>query len=760
VRDVTLGAYAHQDLPFELLVDQLAPDRDLSRQALFQVTFVFQNQPLEKTTAWSDVHLELLDIDKPTSKFDLSLSIFETSDRLSGVIEYASDLFDATTIERFAGCWQTLLENVVIDLDGCVFDTPLLSDQQRQLLGDWNETAAPYAHERCLHELIEAQVAATPDAVAVVAAERVVSYATLDAEANQLAHHLRRLGVGPDARVAVCVERSVELVVSLLAVLKAGGAYVPLDPGYPAERLRMMLGDSEPVAVLVQGAGRAVASVAAVPVFDLETASAAWQAEPATAPARAAGLSPAHLAYVMYTSGSTGTPKGVMVTHGSVVNLLTWMQRVHPLQSSDALLQKTPSSFDASVPEFFWPLSVGARLVMARPDGHRDPAYLWTMLRDQGITTVQFVPSLLAAVLDQAEATGTTCETVRCVQSGGDVLSSALARRCRQWFPGAVLQNLYGPTEAAVNSTTCTCEEADGDAGLPIGRPVANTQAYVLDDALAPVPVGVRGELFIGGVQLARGYLGRPALTAQRFIANPFGPPGARLYRTGDQARWLPDGSIQFLGRVDHQVKLRGFRIELGEIEAVLAEHESVNGCAVIVRGDGEHGHLVAYVTTDAALDQDAIRAHMRARLPEHMIPAAFVQLASLPVTPNGKLDRSALPSPLVDAYLAHGYEAPVGELEIMLAEIWAGVLHLERVGRHDNFFEIGGHSLSVVVVIEQLRQRAWHADVRALFTTPTIAALAASIGRRGDVADVPPNPLLSISVRTESSPRDVEVRI
>ncbi|MCP2012834.1 non-ribosomal peptide synthetase, partial [Duganella violaceipulchra] len=617
----------------------------------------------------------------------------------------------------------------------------LPQDELRLMLEQWNATDAAREPELCLHELFERQAAASPEAVAVNDERDSLSYRQLNERANQLAHHLAALGVAPDVRVAVCAERGVGMVVALLAILKAGGCYVPLDPDYPHERLAYMLADSAPLAVLLDGAGRqALDGIGGdAPRIDLEAQDGPWRAQAVHNLARGA-LTPSHLAYVIYTSGSTGQPKGAMNAHAGVVNRIVWMQQAYALSARDVVLQKTPFSFDVSVWEFFWPLSCGARLVMARAQGHKDPAYLSETIEREGVTTLHFVPSMLQVFLEHGRLNA--CGSVTRVVCSGEALPAALAQRLHGGLPGAQLYNLYGPTEAAVDVTAWTSVAGDTRAMVPIGRPIANTRIYLLDEAMRPVPLGVAGELYIGGVQVGRGYLHRPELTAQRFVADPFaGVAEAKLYKTGDLARFLDDGNIEYLGRNDFQVKLRGFRIELGEIEAALAACAGVREAVVLAREDqpGDQ-RLVAYVAAQDGMELDiaALRAQLGRTLSEFMVPGAFVVLDELPLTPNGKLDRKALPAPDGEAYAARGYQAPQGETETTLAAIWAELLKLERVGRHDNFFELGGHSLLAVALIERMRRAGVQTDVRALFGTPTIAALAVG-GGAGDVV-VPAN--------------------
>ena len=599
----------------------------------------------------------------------------------------------------------------------------VLPDEERQaLLFGLNATDVDYDLQQTLHGLFEAQVQRTPQAVAVVAGDQALSYTQLNERANRLARHLLSLGVQVDSRVAICVERSLEMVIGLLAINKAGAAYVPLDPAYPAERLAYMLEDSAPAVVLVHGATRTLLGEFSAPVIDLDQNT--WQSLPADNP-QIPALTPQHSAYVIYTSGSTGQPKGVVNEHAGVVNRLLWMQDAYRLTAADSVLQKTPFSFDVSVWEFFWPLMTGARLVMARPDGHKDPQYLTEVIETENITTLHFVPSMLDVFLANSDTT--RCDSVRQVMCSGEALPGRVVRRFKLQLSGSALHNLYGPTEAAVDVTAWDCAgtiEQTPD-NTPIGKPIANTRMYILDAQQQPVPQGVIGELYIAGVQVARGYLNRPELSAERFLNDPFQANG-RMYRTGDVARYLADGNIQYLGRNDDQVKIRGLRIELGEIQARLAQIKGVQEAVVVAREDvpGDK-RLVAYYTGER-LEIDLLRSQLLEHLPDYMVPTVFVHLDSLPLSPNGKLDRKALPAPDQQSLKTREYEAPVGDVEITLARLWAELLNVERVGRHDHFFELGGHSLLAVSLIGRLRQEGMEADVRGLFEQPTLAGYAA----------------------------------
>ena len=629
--------------------------------------------------------------------------------------------------QRICGYMQTALSGLVQALE----QTPqqllnrlpiLQAEELQRLLITFNATEVDCPLDQPLHALFEAQVRRKPDAIALQSAQGTLTYLELNQRANRLAHHLRELGVQPDSRVAICVERGLDLVVGLLGVLKAGGAYVPLDPDYPLERLNYMLQDSAPVALLVHDATRQLLGEPSVPLINLDHGS--WEPQPSDN-LQVPGLSASNLAYMIYTSGSTGLPKGVMIEHHSACNMVHWGSQISPPTEHGALLQKAPFSFDSSVWEIFWPLCSGMRLVLARPDGNRDSAYVVQTIREHQVTVVKFVPALLQQFIEQDGVE--QCTSLTDVLNGGGELSAALARQVRDRLPWVRLHNVYGPTETTVDSTGWTLEPdmPVPDNVVPIGTALSNTRLYVLDAYGQPVPQGVSGELHIGGVGVARGYHGLPEMQAERFIDSPF-VPSDRLYRTGDLARYNNHGELEFLGRNDFQIKLRGLRLEPGEIEARLIEHPAIREAVVMVRDE----RLVAWYTVRAGIDApslETLRAHVLERLPEYMVPGAFVLLDALPLTPNDKIDRKALPEPGADAVINRPYVAPQGEVETTLARIWSEVLGVEQVGRHDNFFELGGHSLLAVSLVARMRQSGLHTDARALFSQPTLAALALS---------------------------------
>ena len=648
------------------------------------------------------------------TNYPLMLSVDDSGAALALTVQAAAPADPARVAALMATSLRELVTALAADPEQPVAELDVLPDADRADLSAWSTGTPAVYPDVCVHELIEAQAARTPDAVAVVG-DQTLTYAELDARANHVARRLVAAGVQVDDRVAVHADRGVGLVIGLLACLKAGAAYVPVEPDLPATRLAALVADCGAVAVLSDRGG----DFGGLPVID--------PGEPGTAAAPRTGVRPDHLAYVIYTSGSTGRPKGVMVEHRSVVNRLLWMLDAYGIDAGETFLQKTPYGFDVSVWEFFLPLLCGARLVLAEPGGHRDPEYLAGVLRGEGVTTVHFVPSMLAAFLAHPAASASTA--LRRVVCSGEALPDALADRFHQVLPGVELHNLYGPTEAAVDVTAAACPPG---ASVTLGGPIANTSVHVVDAAGLLAPVGVAGELWIGGVQVARGYLDRPELTADRFIDNPFGE--GRVYRTGDMVRWRPDGSLDYLGRLDFQVKVRGFRVEPGEVESCLTEHPSVRE-AVVVAGD--HA-LVAYLT--GAADPAAVREHAAAALPEHMVPAAFVVLDALPLTANGKVDRAALPAPGADAIPARGYEPPVSLTESAIARIWAELLGRDRVGRHDSFFELGGHSLLAITLMERMRREGLPTDVRTLYDAPTPAALAPRVGVVVERVVVPPN--------------------
>ncbi|MDF3191839.1 amino acid adenylation domain-containing protein [Pseudomonas paracarnis] len=720
-----LDAQSHQDLPFEQLVEALQPERSLSRNPLFQVLFNHQSQARLASTSQQlpDLRIESLEWGTQTAQFDLSLDTQETVDGLWATLTYATDLFDAATPNRMARHWQNLLQAMLDDPHQRVAQLPLLEPLEHQVIVEqWNDTAQDYRLEDSVQRQIEAQVRRTPNAQALVFGAQTLSYTQLNARANRLAHRLIQAGVAPDVLVGVAMERSIEMVVALLAVLKAGGAYVPLDPDYPRERLAYMLQDSNVPLLLTQAHLLQALPVSAPSHCLVVEPDDHWLSEYADTDPDVA-VDAENLAYVIYTSGSTGQPKGAGNRHCALTNRLLWMQQAYTLGAEDTVLQKTPFSFDVSVWEFFWPLMTGARLVVAAPGDHRDPSKLVELINRHQVTTLHFVPSMLHAFLQDSQVA--SCQGLRRIICSGEALPVGVQQHVFAELPNTGLFNLYGPTEAAIDVTHWTCVDEHRDS-VPIGRPISNLRTYVLDAQLQPVAVGVAGELYLGGVGLARSYHRRPSLTAERFVPCPF-QPGTRLYRTGDRVRQRRDGVIEYIGRLDHQVKLRGLRIELGEIEARLLEHPLVRDASVQVH---EGKYLVGYVVLqDSTLAwRDALSTHLLAHVPDYMVPAQWVLLDHMPLSPNGKLDRKALPAPDSNLHERH-FVAARNTLEQALVAIWREVLELEQVSVEDNFFELGGHSLLVLMLKERIRKAVGvELSVSQLMLNPSVAGQAACL--------------------------------
>ncbi|BCL80829.1 non-ribosomal peptide synthetase [Ktedonobacteria bacterium brp13] len=744
VREVALGAYAHQDVPFEQLVEVLQPERDLSRSPLFQVMFILQ-MALETIERPEGLHMEALRAEYVTTKFDLTLSVICGERDLSCRVEYNRDLFEEETMRGLLERWQRLLHGIARAPQTRISALPLLSasEIQQQLL-DWNATDAPLPQgaEASLARRFEQQVQQTPERVALVFEDSLVTYAHLNRRANQLAHLLRSLGVGPEVVVGIALPRGLWLHIALLAVLKAGGAYLPLDLSYPAERLRFMLQNSQ-ASILLTGSlqdPEVAALTESLPPLECQVLSlpAIWS-QLASAPLDNLPGEPLpdSLAYVIYTSGSTGQPKGAMNTQRGIANRLTWMQRVYGLNAQDRVLQKTPISFDVSVWELFWPLVEGAQLVLARPEGQRDPAYLIELIEQQQVTLLHFVPSLLQVFLQEEGVE--RCQSLRQVICSGEVLSGGLYTSFVQRLRQCRLDNLYGPTEAAVDVSrwSCAVEEVESVGSVPIGRPIENLRLYVLDGQGRLVPPGVPGELYIGGIGVGRGYVGRGDLTAERFVPNPFVEQeqlrgegaGAwlRLYRTGDRVRYDRRGVLEYVGRMDEQVKLRGQRIELREIEQVMQGYEQVKDSVVVLREDGGGGkHLVGYVVTGERepLEEGELRQYLQERLPGYMVPTWLLQVEAWPLLPNGKLDRRGLPEPQRATGADREVVAPRTPLEEILASIWAQVLGVQQIGIHDNFFSLGGDSILGIQVVNRARRAGLHFTPRQIFQYQTIAQL------------------------------------
>ncbi|MDD5272275.1 MAG: amino acid adenylation domain-containing protein [Methylovulum sp.] len=731
-RKTCLEAYGHQDIPFEKLVAEVQSGRDTGRHPLFQVMLVLQPPPV-LNPPWPGLAMEPLAVAHHFAKFDLIVSLTEYPDGLAGEVEYSADLFDAATIVRMVGHFQTLLAAIVRQPETAIAELELLTDSERKQLSGWNATTTAYPHNQCVHQLFETQAAKTPEAIALVFEGQQLSYQELNTKANQLAHYLASLTGKPDLLIGVCLPRSPAMIITVLAILKAGGGYVPLDPAYPKERLKCMLADANvPVLITHTGQRDSLPETDAL-IVCADTLEETLNAFGTDNPAAIA--TPENLAYVLYTSGSTGIPKGVAMPHRALVNLLNWQTDGFKPAPDRRILQFTSLSFDVSFQEIFTALTTGGALVLILEEQRRYPPVLLNSIAQQKITDL-FIPFIALQQLAQAHANTAIANHLNVIITAGEALHITPAiKRFMESLGGCQLVNQYGPTECHVVTAFNLPKDISAWAEFPsIGQPIANTQIYILDKQLQPVPIGVIGEIYIGGDSLARGYLNQAELTAEKFISHPFSTdPAARLYKTGDLARYLPDGGITFLGRMDKQIKLRGFRIELGEIEAVLGQYPSVNDVVVLIREDlpGDK-RLVAYLTCppQAQPDINALRGHVKAKLPDYMVPSAFVFLESLPLTPNGKLDRDALPVPEPSRpELAQLYAPPRTPVEEVLAAIWREVLGVAQVGIHDSFLDLGGDSILAMQLLARIDshfQMGFPLDL--LFEEPTIAGLSGQL--------------------------------
>ena len=723
VRKVALDAYAHQELPFEKLVEELQPERNLSHSPLFQVMFGLQNTP-DYLYKFKDLTIQEEHVEFQAAQVDLTLLMVESDEGLIGRFEFSTDLFETATIERMVGHLKTLLVAIVANPDESINNLSLLTKAEHQLMTAWNNTLTDYPQDKCIHQLIEEQVERTPDAVAVVFEDQSITYRELNHRANQVAHHLSSLGVGAEVLVGICVERSLEMIVSLLGILKAGGSYVPLDPAYPQERLQYMVKDSQLPVLITQEVLREKFSAHNIQMVCIDTD---WNAIAEQKKVNLnSGVVATNLAYTIYTSGSTGKPKGVQICHDAAVNFLRSMHRNPGLTADDCFLAVTTISFDIAVLELYLPLLVGARIVLATREVAADATQLSSLLVQSNTTVMQATPATWQMLI----AAGWQGKQDLRILCGGEAMTRNLANQLLE--RSASLWNMYGPTETTVWSSV---SQVDGKENpICLGLPIANTQFYILDEQQQLVPIGVPGELHIGGLGLARGYINQFELTEKKFISNTFSNElGDRLYRTGDLASYLPNGKIELIGRIDNQVKIRGFRIELGEIESTLAQHPDVAEVVVMVREDvpGEK-RLVAYLLSNNQENTTSskLRSFLKAKLPNYMIPSVFVTLEAIPLTPNGKVDRRALPSPDSNATeLDSIFVEPRNQTERQISNIWSQVLNREKIGIYDNFFELGGHSLLATRVVNRINQDlSLELSIIDLFENPTVSSLAEAL--------------------------------
>ncbi|MBH8571754.1 amino acid adenylation domain-containing protein [Nostocaceae cyanobacterium CENA369] len=730
VREVTLDAYAHQDLPFEMLVERLQPERDLSRNPLYEVMFVLQNTPANVQEV-SGLTLQTLEFDSGTAQLDIFLSMSEFSEGLTGCLEYNTDIFDSTTITQFINNFQTLLGNIIANPEQRLSELSLLTaSEQEQLLFKFNQTRTDYPQNASLHQLFEQQVELTPDLKALISQSEELTYRQLNHRVNQLAHYLQKQGVTKETLIALCLERSIDMVVGILAILKAGGAYIPLDPSYPVERLNFMLSDSQASLLITKQEILEKLSLSADKVVYLDIHKDEIAKQNLVNPINTSKAD--NLAYIIYTSGSTGTPKGVLGTHRGTVNGLHWLWKTYPFTPEEVCCQKTAISFVDSVWEIFAPLLQGIPTVIISNPTVQDPQLFIEALANYKVTRIILVPSLLRLLLDNYSHLTKKLSQLKIWITSGEALSIKLVQAFRELMPSAKLINLYGSSEVSANATYYDTSLLPQANSVPIGRPIDNTQIYVLNRNLQLTPIGVAGEFYIGGDGLAKGYLHRLELTQERFIDNPF-IPGNKLYKTGDIVRYLNDGNIEYLGRRDEQVKIRGFRVELSEIAAVLAQHPDVQESVVIASNDAqENPRLIAYVVTDKQNIATQLLPYLQQKLPNYMQPFAFIVLDKLPLTPNGKVDRRSLPTnEVIRVNTNQSFVAPRNFTELSLVKLWESLLNTNPIGVTDNFFDLGGHSFLAVRLMAQIHDRFEHnLPLSTLFENPTIEKLATIVSQ------------------------------
>jgi amino acid adenylation domain-containing protein len=758
VRAFALDAYTHQDVPFEKLVEVLVPHRSLDTHPLFQVMFTFQNIP-KQVFEIPGLSIKEIAFEAGIAKFDLSVEVWEDRE-FHCQFEYRTDLFEQSTMRRMLGHFETLLHAVFDNPDLRLAELPMMNAQERaQVLVEWNRTAADYSRDLTIHGAFEQQVSRTPDVTALLSEGNRWPYRHINDNANRLAHLLAKKGIGAGCLVGILLDRSVEMVVALLAVLKTGAAYVPLDRGYPMERIKSMLADAAASGVITVSALKDRLPGDARNVIELDNDEELKRESSTPLPD---SVSSEQTAYVIYTSGSTGGPKGVEGTHRASMNRFTWMWRTYPFASGEVCCQKTNLAFVDSIWEIFGPLLAGIPSVIIPQEAVLDPELLLRVLARERVTRIVLVPSQLRALLDHAPNLQQRVPELKLWSCSGEVLPGNLARRFRAAFSGAKMLNIYGASEVAADATCHEVAERDSTS-VPIGKPISNTQVYLVDEGSNAVPIRIRGEIYIGGEGLARGYLNRPELTAERFVRNWMAPPqSARLYRTGDLGRWRGDGEIEYLGRVDTQIKLRGVRIELGEIESVLATHPAVREAVAVVGGEAEQQRLAAYlVMKDRATVPEAaeLRRYLRTKLPEHMVPAGYWQIETVPLLPSGKVNRALVGRGATALVDSHDWVGPRTETEVQLADIWQELLKVERVGVDESFFELGGHSLLVLQMTARIRRTMdVELPVRSVFESPTIAGLAQEVVKARTLGLKAHTPVLRRRQRTPTDPNREEL--
>ncbi|MDZ8085081.1 MAG: amino acid adenylation domain-containing protein [Nostoc sp. DedQUE12b] len=725
VREVTLNAYAHQDLPFEMLVEELQPERDLSRNPLYEVMFVLQNTPTSGEEV-SGLTLRALDFDSGTAQLDIFLSMSESEEGLTGCLEYNTDIFDSTTITQLISNFETLLENIVVNPEQHLSELSLLNaSEQEQLLFKFNQTRANYPQDTSLHKLFEQQVELTPDSLALISESEELTYRQLNHRVNQLVHYLQKQGVKKDTLVALCLERSIDMVVGIIAILKTGGAYIPLDPSYPVERLNFMLSDSQASLLISNQEILEKLSLSSGKIVCLDIHKDEIAQESLENPIHISPFD--NLAYIIYTSGSTGIPKGVLGTHRGTVNGLHWLWKTYPFSEGEVCCQKTAISFVDSVWEIFAPLLQGIPTVIISNTTILDPQLFIETLAHHKVTRIILVPSFLRLLLDNYSQLAKKLSQLKLWISSGEALSVKLVKTFQELIPFAKLINLYGSSEVSANATYYDTSLLQQANSVPIGRPIDNTQVYVLNRDLQPTPIGVAGELYIGGDGLAKGYLHRSELAEERFINNPF-IPGSKLYKTGDLVRYIKNGNLEYLGRDDEQVKIRGFRVELGEVAAVIAQHPDVQQSVVIARNDAQQNQrLIAYLVTDKLEITTQLLPELQQKLPNYMLPSTFVVVDTLALTPNGKVDKLALQNNEITQYNSHkSFVHPRNFTELALVKLWENLLNTSPIGVIDNFFDLGGHSFLAVRLMAQIQDKFGHnLPLSTLFENPTIEKLA-----------------------------------